>query len=71
MQRNSRRSGGLERTSKHTVRNNVYVYTSSLNHSAGIPCREGEYTLEETGRVHEALHQYQTVSGYTITASTP
>ena len=71
MQRSLQWSGGPERTSKHTARNNVYLYTSSLNYQAGILCQEGEYTLKETERVHDVLHQYQTVGGYTITTSTP
>ena len=53
------------------VCNNIYMYTSSLNHRAGMLCPEGEYTLEETECMHDTLHQYQTVGGYTITTSTP
>ena len=43
--------------------NNICVYTSSLNHRAGILCQEGEYTLEEMECVHDVLHQYQMVGG--------
>ena len=53
------------------VSNNAYVYTLSLNDNLGVPCCEGDFTLQETEHVQDALCQYQTVRAYIITACTP
>ena len=34
---------------------------SSLIRILGVPCCEGPFTLAETGRVQDAIRQYQTV----------
>ena len=57
--------------SNFMVSNHAYVYPSPLNCNLGIPCREGEFTLQETEHVQDALRQYQMVRAYIITACTP
>ena len=45
------------------VSNNAYVYTLSLNDNLGVPCREGDFTLQETERVQDTLCQERDGSG--------
>src|ERR1700744_935473 len=71
MQRCSPRSGGPAKNSNFMGSNNAYGYTLSLNDNLGVPCREGDFTLQETERVQNALRQYQTVRAHIITACTP
>ena len=53
------------------VSNNAYVYTLSLNDNLGVPCHEGDFTLQEMECVQDTLCQYQMVRVYIITACTP
>ena len=53
------------------VSNNAYIYTLSLNDNLGVPCCEGDFTLQEMERVQDVLRQYQMVRVYIITACTP